>query len=71
MPKMTVRKRHGVWLAIDHTGRIRIAGDAWWPVLTYAILSRYDQPPPNRWSAYLPPFHFREWLGGDDYGDPL
>lgn len=38
MARWAVRKRDGVWVALDHRGGLRYAADEWRKAMTFALL---------------------------------
>ena len=45
MARWAVRKRDGVWVALDHRGGLRYAADEWRKAVTFALLCGRPLPP--------------------------
>lgn len=45
MARWAVRKRDGVWVALDHRGGLRYAADEWRKAVTFALMCGRPLPP--------------------------
>ncbi len=60
LARWAVRKRDGVWVALDHRGGLRYAADEWRKAVTFALLCGRPLPTVLLTPAQMPVIEFRQ-----------